>query len=141
ALLTASLGMIGHTLTGPARVRATAIWGAMIGAGLTAGPLASGFLAEHGGWRSIYWLLAAGAAALGVAAALVLAESRASQPHRLDLPGAVTLALGLTALLAAVTQGRTGWARPDVLGLLVAAAVLLGLFVAAELRGTAPMLD
>jgi MFS family permease len=141
ALLTSSLGTIGHAFPGPTRVRATALWGAMIGAGLTAGPVLSGLLAEQWSWRAIYWLIAAGALGLGAVAWPVLEESRAERPQRVDLPGVTALALGLTALLAAVTQGRTGWAQTPVLVLFALAAVLLTAFVVAELRGDAPMLD
>jgi MFS family permease len=141
ALLAASLGMIGHAFPGPARVKATALWGAMIGAGLTAGPLLSGLLAEHWSWRAIYGLTAVGAALLGAVAPPVLAESRADKPQRVDLPGVTALALGLTALLAAVTQGRTGWAQTSVAVLFAIAAVLLAGFVVIELRSRAPMLD
>ena len=141
ALLTASLGIIGHVFPAPERVRATALWGAMIGAGLTAGPVLSGLLAEHGSWRTIYWLLAAGAVLLGAAALPGLTESRAERPQRVDLPGVTALALGLTALLAAVTQGRTGWAQSSVMLLCAGAAVSLTSFVVVELRSAAPMLD
>jgi len=141
ALLTASLGMIGHAFPGPARVKATALWGAMIGAGLTAGPVLSGLLAEHWSWRAIYGLLALGSAVLAAVSLPVLSESRADDPQRVDLPGVTALALGLTALLAAVTQGRTGWTRPSVGLMFALAAILLTGFVVIELRSRAPMLD
>lgn len=142
ALLTAGLGMIGHTHpAGHERVRATAAWGAMIGAGLTLGPPLSAILTDRAGWRVVYWVLAAAAVAAGIAAVAFLSESRAETSRRIDLPGVATLGLGLAALLAAVTQGRTGWSDPRVLSLFAATAVLLGLFVAVEATRRAPMLD
>lgn len=142
ALLTSSLGMIGHAFPqGPARVRATATWGAMIGAGLTIGPPLSAGLAEVWDWRAIHWVVAVAAAGLAAVAGAALPESRADVPRRMDVPGVVTLALGLAALLAAVTQGRTGWASATVVVLFALAAVLLGAFAVVEARGRAPMLE
>jgi MFS family permease len=142
ALLTTSLGMIGHAFpNGPARVRATATWGAMIGAGLTVGPPIAAVLAERVSWRAVYWIVAAVTAVIIIAAVALLVESRAAVRRRVDVPGVATLGLGLAALLGGVTQGRTGWGAPPVLIMLAAGAVLLGAFVAVEARGSSPMLD
>ncbi|MEV4259185.1 hypothetical protein AB0J52_39010, partial [Spirillospora sp. NPDC049652] len=95
---------------------------------------------ELAGWRLWYWVTVAASLVL-TAAARALPESRADQRRGLDLPGLVTMVGGVSALLSAVTLGRTGWTRPPVLALLAAAAVLLAAFVAVEARRTAPMLD
>ncbi|GAA0410831.1 MFS transporter [Microbispora corallina] len=142
AMLSASLGMIAHAFPpGAPRVRATAAWGAMIGAGLTAGPPLSAVLAQWGSWRLVYWVLGGVAALLTLAGVLRLRESRAETPRRMDVPGVLALGLGLTALLTALTQGRAGWASVSVVALFAAAAVLLAAFVAIEARSRAPMLD
>ncbi|MEO5877292.1 MAG: MFS transporter, partial [Streptosporangiaceae bacterium] len=142
ALLTASLGLIGHIYpAGLTRTRAISLWGAMIGAGLTLGPLLAGLFADHLSWRATYWVLAVAAALVGAAAHVVLPECRAESPRKPDLPGVATLGLGLAALLAAVTLGRTGWARPPVVVLFAAALLLLAAFTAIESTSQAPMLD
>ncbi|MBM7791365.1 MFS transporter [Tenggerimyces flavus] len=142
AVLTASLGLIGVAYpSGPARVRATGMWGAMIGAGIALGPWVGGLFAEWGSWRGAYWFFAAGSALVVFAGALVLSESRAAVRPRFDVRGTVVFALGVGALLFAVTEGRLGWTRPTVLAGLLAAAVLLGTFVLVERRALHPLLD
>ncbi|MCQ0011241.1 hypothetical protein [Actinomadura madurae] len=78
---------------------------------------------------------------LGAAAARGLGESRAERPRGLDVPGLVTMSLGVAALLAAITWGRTGWTAPGVLALFAAAAVLLAAFTLVEARRREPMVD
>ncbi|WP_433337977.1 MFS transporter [Spirillospora sp. CA-294931] len=142
ALLATGLGIIGHAFPdAAARARGTGIWGAMLGLGIALGPIASAFLTAVGGWRLWFWTAAAASVPLALAAARALPESRAEHRRGLDLPGLLTLALGVSALLAAITLGRTGWGRPEVLGLFAAAAVLLAVFVTVEARRREPLLD
>ncbi|MET8862464.1 MFS transporter [Nonomuraea sp. NPDC004580] len=142
AVLAASLGIVGHAYpAGSERVRATGRYGAMIGLGTTAGPLLSGLVATATSWRAAYWLMAAGALALTVVSARTLDESRAAVPRRFDVPGVVLLTLGVAALVAGVTEGRTGWSRPVVVWAFAAAVVLIAAFVAVERRRPEPLLD
>ncbi|MBX6355783.1 MAG: MFS transporter [Micromonosporaceae bacterium] len=142
ALLAAGLGLVGHAYPQPhERVRATGVWGAMVGAGIALGPLIFAGLASVGGWRTGYWAFAAAGVLLVVAAVPLLPESRAPQPRPLDVPGSLTLGGGLAFLVAAVTEGRTGWLRPGVLLPTLAAVVLLAAFVAVEAVRREPMLD
>ncbi|GLW66314.1 MFS transporter [Actinomadura rubrobrunea] len=140
ALIAGGLGIVGHAFSGAARARATGVWGAMLGLGIALGPVTAAALTGVT-WRLWYWTCAAAAILLAVAAARSLPESRADRPRGLDLPGVVTMSGGVTALLTAVTVGRTGWTRPAVPVLLVAAAILLGAFAAVESRRRHPMLD
>jgi MFS family permease len=142
AMLAASLGIVGHAFPpGPGRVRATGVYGAMMGLGTAVGPLLSGLLAMAVSWRAVYWLIAAAALALAVASARMLEESRSPAPRRFDVPGVVLLTLGTAALLTGVTEGRLGWSRPVVLAAFVAAALLIGAFVQVERRRPEPLLD
>ncbi|WP_214412442.1 MFS transporter [Sphaerisporangium fuscum] len=142
ALIAASLGIVGHTFpTGPERVRATGLYGAMMGLGIALGPLVSGALAAVSSWRGVYWTISLVAAALALAAPRLLPESRAAEARRRDVPGVVTLSLGLAALVAGVIEGRAGWDRPVVPPAFVAAVVLLTAFVLIENRRKEPLLD
>ncbi|WP_181308490.1 MFS transporter [Nonomuraea fuscirosea] len=142
AMLAASLGIVGHAYpAGPERVRATGRYGAMIGLGTLAGPLVAGLGASVVSWRATYWLMGLCALLLALASARVLEESGSAAPRRFDLPGVVLLSLGVAALVAGVTEGRTGWSRPVVLGAFVLAAVLIAAFVAVERRRPEPLLD
>jgi MFS family permease len=141
ALVAASLGMLAATFPDPRRrAHATGVWGASLGAGIAIGPLMSSGLTLWHSWRDVYAVLVA----VGVGLALTASscdESREARGARLDLPGVTLLALGMSALLAGLTEGREGWGRPLVVGLLVAGVVLLAGFVAVEIWSDHPMLD
>lgn len=141
AVISCSLGLIGHAFpAGPERARATGIWGASVGAGIAVGPLVMGALDEVVGWRAGFWLLTAGSVALVGVGRLMLDESRAHQPRRVDVGGATLLGGGLVALLAGLVEGRASWGWP-AFALLVAAAALVVAFGWWEGRVRAPMLD
>ncbi|MER7520965.1 MFS transporter [Streptomyces sp. NPDC126499] len=145
AVLAASLGLLAHAYpTGPARIRATGVWGAFVSAGIALGPLLAGGLAGLGGpagWRWTYEVLAAATLAVAALGVRTLAESRAPREGRPDVAGSVTLGLALAALLTALTLGRDGWLRPPVGVLGLAFLVLASVFVVVERRSGAPMVD
>ncbi|MGW8953222.1 MFS transporter [Streptomyces sp. NPDC055709] len=141
AILASSLGLLVHAFpAGPARIRATGVWGAFVSAGIALGPLVAGALATVE-WRLAYGVLAVIALATGAVASHTLAESRAPRGGRPDLPGALALGLSLATLLTALTLGRDGWLRAPVGWLAAASVALLALFVLVERRSTAPMID
>jgi MFS family permease len=142
AVIASSLGIIAHTFpVGPARARAGGVWGASIGAGIALGPLVSSVLESLASWRDAYWVSAAAAVLVAGAALLLLDESRAAQRRGFDLWGAVLLGAGVSTLLVALVEGRSGWSQPLVLALTAATAVLLLSFVAVEVLTSTPMLD
>jgi MFS family permease len=141
AMIAAGLGMIAVAFPDPhERAHATGVWGASVGAGIALGPLLSAGLAEVGSWRDVYVVLVAAAAVVALTAR-GCDESRVGHRARLDVPGVVLLALGMGAGLAGLTEGREGWGRPLVVGLLATGLVLLGAFVLVERRSDHAMLD
>ena len=140
-VLAASLGSIGRAFpSGPERAHATGIWGAAVGAGITAGPLASALLAVPLGWRSGYWLEAAAAAAVMLAATTLDDVDRRAR-GRLDLAGIATLGAGMALLTAGMVEARHAWTGAAALALFGTAALLLGGFAAIELRRRRPLVD
>ena len=140
-ILAAGLGSIGRTFpSGPARTRATAVWGAAVGAGITVGPLAGAGLAASAGWRSGFWVEAL-AAAVVVVAARTLTDARSTSRHRFDIPGITTLAAAMTLLTAALVETRHGWSSATTLTLFGAATLVLAGFATVERRSERPMLD
>jgi MFS family permease len=117
------------------------VWGACLGAGIAVGPLMAGALDAGPGWRSAYWSTAALSAVLGVLSRRLLTESRADRRQPVDLAGMLLLAAALACEIAGLVEGRAGWGRPLVVGLLVGGVVLGAVFVVVELRRRAPMLD
>jgi EmrB/QacA subfamily drug resistance transporter len=126
---------------GKERNRALSAWGAVAGSGAAAGVLLGGVLTSWLGWRAVLFVNVP----IGIAAILLtprlIAESRGELTGRsFDLPGAVTVTAGLSALVyALVRAGTVGWGSPQTIGVLAAAAVLLAAFVVIERRSHAPL--
>ena len=133
----ASLSILTTTFSeGPERNRAVGIWGAMGGAGGTAGALLGGVLTQYMGWRWILFINVPIAAGAALATARLIAEGRNRDAARsFDLPGALAATVGLSLLvLGIVRTDVTGWGSAQALGLIGAGVVLLGLFVLVEAR-------
>lgn len=120
---------------GPARVRAIAWWAAVGLAGGTCGNLLGGAITEFASWRWIL-LINAPLSAAAIAIALRRLHNRSGRPadSRLDLPGAVTAALGLTAFTYAIVESRDRGADPAILVTLGVGVLALAVFVAVETR-------
>jgi EmrB/QacA subfamily drug resistance transporter len=123
------------------RARAFAVYGGISGAGAAVGLILGGALTEYASWRWTLLINVPIAIVAAICAARVVTESKSSTRHGYDVPGAVTVTLGLLALVYGFTTADThGWAASITLGLFGAAALLLGGFVAIELRTAHPLL-
>src|SRR5690242_10832960 len=111
----------------------------VFGAGGGIGLVLSGVILEHLNW---HWLFLIGGIPVLISAVLIarfVPESPVKTPARADVPGAVTLSLGLLALLVAVSQGNTwGWTSAPVLALVAVSVLLLIAWVRIELRVPEP---
>lgn len=143
ALVTpAALSLLSVTFVDP-RERATAfsVYGAMSGGGGAVGLVVGGVLTEYASWRWCLLLNVPVALAAALLARRFVSESRSSGHVHYDVPGAVTVALGLTALVYGLsTAGARGWGSTATVLLLVAAAGLLVTFVVVEARSPQPLL-
>jgi EmrB/QacA subfamily drug resistance transporter len=126
---------------GAERNRALSIWGAVAGSGAAAGVLLGGVLTSGLGWRSVLFVnVPIGIAAI-LLTPLLVAESRGEIARRgFDLPGAVTVTAGLSALVYALVRASTvGWGSVQTIGVLAASVALLVSFVVIERRSQAPL--
>ncbi|WP_251094451.1 MFS transporter [Streptomyces sp. Caat 7-52] len=125
---------------GPLRERALGLNGALMSAGFTTGAILGGLLTDLLSWRWAFFVNVPVALAVVLVAPAVVAESRPAERPRLDVPGAVTVTLGLLAVVFGLTRaGEHGWVAPATLLPLAAGAVLLLLFAAVERRVPAPL--
>jgi EmrB/QacA subfamily drug resistance transporter len=137
----ASFALISRIFPRAERVRALGYW-AMVGAGApVVGVVAGGPLVEAFGWRMIF----VGQIPI-VAVALVFAwrlfpDTPRHDAGRFDIAGAALVALGVTPLLFAVSQGpRLGWSDPVILTCFAVTPLALRAFVAVERRASNPLL-
>jgi EmrB/QacA subfamily drug resistance transporter len=137
-----SLALIAQAFRGPERGTAFGIIGAVTGGAVAIGPLLGGALTEGIGWEAIFLVnVPIGIAAVVLTRARV-AESRDPSPSGVDVPGVVTFSGALLCLVFALVRGNAeGWGSALIVGLLIAAAVLLVAFVIVEARAAHPMLD
>jgi EmrB/QacA subfamily drug resistance transporter len=137
-----SLALLGDAYRGRERGVAFGVWGAVTGAAVSIGPLIGGVLTDALSWRWIFLVnLPIGIVALALTLSKI-GESRDPEGARLDIPGFVTFTAALGALVfGLIESSRKGWGSGVVEGCMIAAVVLITLFVVVERRQRAPMLD
>jgi len=112
---------------GPPRNRALGAWGAMGAIGATSGVLLGGVLTEAFDWPAIFLINVPIGLAIVLFSARLIPEGRSEVENRhFDLPGALLVTLGMTALTyGIVTTDRLSWGSLGVLAPLTAGIVLL----------------
>lgn len=124
------------------RAQAMGIYGFVCAAGGSIGELIGGVLTDLFGWQSIFLVnLPIGIAVYAGCLRLLPRDELPQTRGRLDVAGALTGTLGLILAVYAVVGGNAaGWTSPQTLGLLAAAVVTLGLFLAIEARVSEPLM-
>jgi len=141
-MFSTSLALLTNAFRGPDRGVAFAVFGAVTGIAVAVGPVLGGVITSGLSWR---WIFLVNVPVGAVALALTLAkvdESRSPQARRPDWIGLVSFSVALAGLVfGLIRSNEIGWGSGQVIGSLVVAVVLLGVFVVAELRQRTPMLD
>jgi len=141
-LAPAALAIISVTFTVPAeRAKAFGVIGAISGGGAAIGLILGGTLTEYFSWR---WCLGVNTPIAIIAAILAIKfvhESKAEGDNTYDIPGVITATAGLFSLTYGFNQAATsGWSDGHTISFLVAAAVLLVIFVLIEMRVKNPLM-
>jgi EmrB/QacA subfamily drug resistance transporter len=126
---------------GPERNRAIGWFSAASASGFALGVLTGGALTSAFGWRSVFFINIPIVAAASVFALRLLPGTRpTSSTGRYDVPGAVTVTVGMTAVIYALSAApMRGLAAPRVLVALALGIVMLAAFVVVELRTADPL--
>jgi EmrB/QacA subfamily drug resistance transporter len=115
---------------------------ALAAAGAGFGIVLSGPIVDALDYHWLFWIPMIMLVVAGVAAKIVVPESPIRVPGRINWLAAVLLAGWLVALLVPFSEGPAwGWGSGRVIGLLVAAVVLAGLWVLVETRSEHPLID
>jgi EmrB/QacA subfamily drug resistance transporter len=137
-----SLALLADAFRGKDRGVAFGVWGAVTGLAVAIGPLLGGLLTTGLSWRWIFFVNAPIGIAAVIISVLKVAESRAPHASGPDWAGFSLFTVALSSLVyGLIESNQRSFTDPLVLGCFAAAAVLLVVFVAVELRTTAPMFD
>jgi EmrB/QacA subfamily drug resistance transporter len=122
------------------RGQALGILGSIVSVGFLTGPLIGGFLVEHLGWRSVFFInLPIGAAGILISLR-TLDEDGPTKKIPLDLWGALLLLLCITSLLLFLNRASQG-STPGLWGLFCLFLFSFVLFVLVETRTPSPLMD
>jgi EmrB/QacA subfamily drug resistance transporter len=122
------------------RGKALGILGSVVSVGFLTGPILGGFLVEHLGWRSIFFInLPIGAIGIYLSSK-VLERVVPTGKSRVDLWGAILLFFFLTSLLLFLNQVVQGLA-PLLWLWLFLSLFWFSLFIIVELRSPSPLVD
>ncbi|HET7572611.1 MAG TPA: MFS transporter [Gaiellaceae bacterium] len=122
--------------------RAIGLMSAIVGIGGGLGLVVGGLIVDGASYHWIFWVGAIMAGGAAIATELLVPESPIRTPARLDVPGAVVLAVGLVLPLVAISQAHTlGWGSARTLGLIGGGLVVLALWVVLERRTREPLAD
>jgi EmrB/QacA subfamily drug resistance transporter len=116
-----------------------AVYGILAGLAVVAGPTVGGFLVEHYGWRSIFYVNIPFGVLTFALAFLLIPDLRPGRKHRLDLLGVALATAGLFSVIFALIEGQrydwgtvTGWITIPEIG--IAGVVLLAAFLLYQWR-------
>lgn len=140
-LMPGTLSIITVTFPPQERAKAIGLWAGMSGLALALGPTLGGYMVEHIGWESVFFLNVPIGVIAFLTATRTVRESTSEHARKLDIAG---LVLGTGALFA-VTYGliesnQRGWGDALIIGSLAAAAALLIAFLVWEHLSPHPMM-
>jgi EmrB/QacA subfamily drug resistance transporter len=143
-ILTANaFAIIGDLFPPAERGKWQGVSGSVFGIASVVGPALGGWLTDGPGWRWVFYVnLPVGVLAIAV----LFVGLPAIRPHErrpIDWLGAATIVGATVPLLLAFSWGGTeySWSSPPIVGLLVTAAVMTGLFLWAERRAPEPIIS
>jgi predicted MFS family arabinose efflux permease len=142
AVFPLSFGIIRDEFPAARVASAVGTMSAIIAAGGGLGIVLAGPIVDVIGYGWLFWVPMIVVTLAALAAYLVIPESPARYPGRVNWLAAALLSAGLVCLLLAVSKAPSwGWTSTRVIGLLTTTAVVLAAWIIAELRSAHPLVD
>jgi EmrB/QacA subfamily drug resistance transporter len=141
-IMPSTLSIIINVFEPHERPKAIAIWASITGASGAFGPVASGLLLGHFWYGSVFLINVPIIVLALVSGHFLVPSSRDPEQASFDPGGSVLSIIGIVALVYGLIEAPShGWAGTSTLGAFAVAVVVLGAFVAWELRVAEPMVD
>ncbi len=140
ALMASGPAILTTAFPGEKRGQALGMIGSVVSAGFLTGPILGGFMVEHLGWRSVFFInLPIGLMGI-LLSSRVLEEVATSKKTPLDLQGAFLIFVFISSLLLFLNQISRG-STLLLWGWLCLSLVCFSLVILVELRSPSPLVD
>jgi len=140
-LVPGSLAIISSSFSERERGRAIGTWSGFSAITTGIGPVIGGWLIEHVSWRAVFFINIPLALVVILISLRHVAENSDKENTKVDWLGAILAAAGLGALVyGLIESSRLGFADRSVIVVLIAAGVLIIVFLLIEARLPQPML-
>ncbi|MEU4242722.1 MDR family MFS transporter [Actinoplanes sp. NPDC026619] len=141
-LMVTAMALIADVIPLRDRGRYQGALGAVFGVTTVVGPTLGGLFTDHLSWRWAFYVNVPVAVVVLVMSARALPSVRAEGRPVIDYPGIALVAAGASSMILGLSWGgnQYAWDSPTIIGLFVAAVVLLTAFVLVESRAAEPML-
>lgn len=121
---------------------AVAAMSATLGVGGAIGLPLAAWISQEWTWHTLFWVSTVLAAIVTLAIVVVVPHVPDAAGGKLDVPGAIGLAVGLVAALIAVSKGNDwGWSSGATIGLLIGGLAVLVAWGFYEVRQQDPLVD
>lgn len=141
AMMANSQAIIAKAFSGKDRGRALGGIGAVVALGSLAGPAVGGFLIQHFGWTSVFWVNLP-VCAIGIWRGLqIIPRFNPKSKMRMDVWGAAFFLIACFSFLYALNEGPSRhWSSPVILYAFAAAVIFFGLFYYRERVAKTPFI-
>jgi EmrB/QacA subfamily drug resistance transporter len=141
-LMVTSTALIADFIPLRERGKYQGLLGSVFGVVTVAGPMLGGLFVDHLSWRWAFYVNIPLVVVVLIVAAVTMPSVKAAIKPVIDYAGILLIGLAATGLTLVTSWGGTtyAWGSPEIIWMSVGSVVLLGLFVAVELRAKEPML-
>ncbi|WP_454049149.1 DHA2 family efflux MFS transporter permease subunit [Cellulomonas sp. Marseille-Q8402] len=139
AIMPLSLTLLAGAVPAARRAMAIGVWGGVSGLGVALGPVVGGAVVEGISWQAMFWINVP-VALVAVPLVLRALPEQHGRAQRLDVLGLLLAAAGVLGVVWGVVHGNEdGWTSLGVLGPVLGGLVALVLFVRHQARTPHPL--